>query len=86
VGQHVVLSRVGVTPFPQVAMVSNGNTHVHRGTVGLQDKQPFCCKVGVAVADVHSARRVRSQLVAEVLGTGAATGQGSKHEGQQFCA
>jgi hypothetical protein len=62
-GQHVVLSRVGVTPFAQVAMVATESIQLHWIT-GLQDIQPpVVCTVGATFA-AHGARRVRSQRVA----------------------
>jgi len=62
VGQHVVLSRVGVTPFGQVAMAVTESIQLH-WTTGLQDIQPPTCKVGATLV-AHGARRVRSQRVA----------------------
>jgi hypothetical protein len=37
VGQHVVLSRVGITPLAQVTMLAGGNAQSHRTPVGLQE-------------------------------------------------
>jgi hypothetical protein len=61
-GQHVVGSRIGVTPFAQVAIIATESIQVHWMT-GLQDIQPPTCKVGATLV-AHGARRVRSQRVA----------------------
>jgi len=62
VGQHVVLSRIGVTPFAQVAMVVTESIQLH-WMVGLQDIQPPTVKAGATFV-AHGARRVRSHRVA----------------------